>query len=51
MWLLDPLKKRSLPFQMNAVLLASAFSVGYKVSFPAAASGFAWLSIHSKGGG
>ena len=29
MWILDFLKKRSLSFQMNAVLLASGFSVGY----------------------
>jgi len=29
MWILDLIKKRSLSFQMNAVLLASGFSVGF----------------------
>jgi hypothetical protein len=29
MWALDLLKKRSVSFQMNAVLLASCFSVGF----------------------
>lgn len=29
MWVLDLIKKRSLSFQMNAVLLASGFSVGF----------------------